>query len=56
MKYEVTIKQIEQYIIDEVEAASEDEAIKKAWEMMGEKGKEHFHDDSDSESEAYELE
>ena len=49
-KYEVTVKEIEIYVIPDIEANSEDEAITKAYEILdaGEKWK--FHSDSDGEA------
>jgi len=52
--YEVTITQLEEYVL-EVEAESSDTAIVKAWRLMESEGKEKFHNDSDAKSEAYRL-
>lgn len=54
MKYNVTIKQIEIYHIDNVEAGSEDAAMDKAEELMESKEKDNYHHDSDREITAYE--
>lgn len=54
--YEVTIKEIEIYVIDEIEANSEDEAKEMAWELItDDEGKQKYHNDSDGKSEALEL-
>ena len=56
MKYEVTLRETEIYVI-EVEADSEEEATENAYiifENASEKGIYHY--DSDSESSAYEIE
>ena len=56
MKYQVTLKEIEIYVM-EVSADCEEEAIDKAYELIGtKKGKLTYHDDSDSESDIEELE
>lgn len=54
-KYEVTIKQIEIYVFEEVEADSEDAALEKCYEIMDTDEKNKYHSDSDSDGSAYEL-
>ena len=55
MKFEVTIKEIEIYEM-EVEAEDKDAAIEQAWEMIDtEEGKAKYHNDSDGESSAVEI-
>ena len=55
-KYQVTIKRIETYVIDSVEADSESEAINKADEMLdSEESKAAHHFDSDGECSGVEL-
>jgi hypothetical protein len=54
-KYTVMIKEIEIYIIEDVEAESEGEAEGIAWDMLERSnGKQIYHSDSDAECEAYE--
>ena len=54
-KYEVTLKEIEIYVIT-IEACDHDEAIRKAWDMLdSEESKQNYHHDSDCEDEFYEL-
>jgi len=48
-KYEVTLKEIEIYVVN-VEAEDEDEAVTKAWVTLHEQGKNSFYSDSDSEA------
>lgn len=50
----VTIKEIEIYTV-KVEADNEDEATDKAWEMLDTKDKFDYHNNSDGETEVYEL-
>jgi len=54
MKYEVTIKEIEIYII-EVDATDEDNAYDKAWDKLGSDDKDDYHSNSDAETEVKEL-
>jgi len=55
MKYEVKVKKIEKYLV-EVEANSECEAMDKADDILDdETKKDQYHDDSECESEAFEL-
>jgi len=55
MKYEITLKEIEKYVM-EVEAENETEAFTKAYALIEtDEGKAMYHDDSDSEYEAYDL-
>ena len=49
-KYEVTLKEIEIYVIN-VEAESEYEAKVKARQILEENGKDKYHNDSDGEAE-----
>jgi len=49
-KYEVTLKEIEIYVVN-VEAESEKEAKNKAWEILEENGRDKYHNDSDGEAE-----
>lgn len=56
MEYEVTLKEIEIYVVT-VEAANEEEARNAAWEKLTEDGNKYkYHHDSDGESEAIEVE
>ena len=50
MKYEVTLKEIEIYVVN-VEADSEEEAKQEAWATLEENGRSSFHTDSDGEAE-----
>lgn len=56
MKYEVTIREIEIYTVP-VEADSIAEAKDKAWDLLTDnnENKAKYHNDSDGESEAIEL-
>lgn len=55
-KYQVILKEIEIYCI-EVEADSSNDACDKAWDILteSERNKAQYHDDSDGESEAFEV-
>lgn len=56
-KFEVTLREIEIYFIEEIDADSEEDAVEKAYELISdEKGRQTYHDDSDSEPEACEVE
>lgn len=55
-KYEVVLKEIEVYVV-RVEADSEESAIDKAWDEITdcEEHKFKYHNDSEAESKAYEI-
>ena len=55
-KFEVTVKEIEIYVFDEIEADNEMEAREKSYELLNTKGiKEDHHNDSDGEIIAIEI-
>lgn len=56
-KYEVTIKQTEIYVFEEIEADSEQDAEAKAWERFtdDENAKQKYHHDSDGDTEVFEI-
>jgi len=54
MKYYVKIAQIEDYVIPDIEAGCEEEAIFKAMELF-EGNKDQYHDDSGGKEEAFEI-
>lgn len=50
MKYEVTLREIEVYVLD-IEADSEEDAIQKAWCELSENGKDRrgeYHNDTET--------
>lgn len=54
-KYDVTMREIEIYIVEDVEADDESEAYEVAQLLIGtEEGKQKYHSDSDAEYTAYE--
>ena len=54
-KYEVTLKEIEVYHFDKIEAVDRSEAEEKAWALLSGDDKYKYHQDSDGESEILEL-
>lgn len=55
--YEVTLKEIETYVITKIEADDEFEAIEKGWELLfeSEENKAKYYNDSDEQSEAVKI-
>ena len=54
-KFDVTLKEIETFFIEGVEADTDDLAIDKAWDLLEEKGKHIYSDDLETESDAEEI-
>lgn len=55
MKYEVTLKETEIYILEVEVDGDEVEAIDKAWKMLSDNGNDHrteYHSDTESDAEA----